>query len=656
MRKIQRFESHLEQHIRNFLFGISLFFKAKKIKLLIKNDIVNLEYFLGERFDETKEKDLIKIETDYEKNLKLILYIKSLIPFDSTSYFNLRNNLQLLKDYIFLEIQIFLRREWQKLGFSVNVFKLVGYSYKDVAKHAFEFIHLFFGLPCAGLAFLEGKENFIYPENERKQSILESLCCHIKKIMIKEKIESFKGTLFNYYIYARYAEPYILCIFFEKEPSPFYTLAISFLINELMWIFVNLKIYKMEEEAFSSLIKVLVQSLDAKDIYTRGHSEGVTFYAVEIGKRCGLNMEELENLKNAALLHDIGKIGIPDTILMKPGKLTPREFEIIKLHPVLGEKIVSQGKSLSHLARIIRHHHEKWNGTGYPDGLKEERIPFFARIITLADVYDALTHKRIYRDALPKERVLEIIKAGKGSHFDPELTEIALEVFDKFPLYIPPEEETITSYLETIREEIFFKDPSTGVYNFSAFVKHSEDFRTKIPIFFISLKNFYYYNLIKGPVFTDKLIISISEVLVKHFGEENVYRIGPDEFVIIYFKKEDAKKIKEVIKNIEKKFKVDLYFEQLEILYTPEKVETVVKNIKLKKSESFILYTNFITLKKLFKVVAVLNKNKEVIFYKGVRKKEIENLINKEKRLIPVKYLRKTLGYLLLKNPLYLFN
>jgi putative two-component system response regulator len=170
---------------------------------------------------------------------------------------------------------------------------------------------------------------------------------------------------------------------------------------------------------FISSIKALAHALEAKDEYTQGHSERVAEEAVTIARYLSLTQTEVESIWIAGFLHDIGKIGIRESVLNKQGKLDPDEWQMIQQHPVLAERILGPIEELREVIQIVRHHHERFDGTGYPDGLKGAAIPLGARILSVTDSHDALTSRRPYREALSEEETLDILEAGSGTQFDP---------------------------------------------------------------------------------------------------------------------------------------------------------------------------------------------------------------------------------------------
>lgn len=190
-------------------------------------------------------------------------------------------------------------------------------------------------------------------------------------------------------------------------------------------------ILKDLKELFYKTIKSISFALDAKDPYTHGHSLRVTLYSLILANDLNLDDEVLEEIETAGLLHDIGKIGIPQNILCKPGKLTDEEFEVMKSHPEQGEKMVMNIKKLKIIANWLRTHHERWDGRGYPSGLKGEEIPISARIIALADTYDAMTSNRPYRNALTHSIAMAEIQKCAGTQFDPQLAGLFVKLSDK---------------------------------------------------------------------------------------------------------------------------------------------------------------------------------------------------------------------------------
>lgn len=184
-------------------------------------------------------------------------------------------------------------------------------------------------------------------------------------------------------------------------------------------------------KAYEEIIYALAKTLEEKDAYTRGHSERVTGYAVEIAQELNLTPPQIETLSQAGHLHDIGKIGIKDGILNKPTKLTQEEWEQVKKHPVTGSEILEILGNLKEHALIARYHHERWNGAGYPSGLSKTDIPLLARILAVADAYDAMTSERPYRKPMePQEAAKELI-AAKGTQFDPKIVDAFVEALKK---------------------------------------------------------------------------------------------------------------------------------------------------------------------------------------------------------------------------------
>lgn len=190
----------------------------------------------------------------------------------------------------------------------------------------------------------------------------------------------------------------------------------------------NARLYQNIRDNYLKTISGFALAVEAKDKYTHGHSENVMKYTVILAKYLGLSEPEIEQIKYAGLLHDIGKIGIDEAILNKPGRLSPQEFEEIKKHPELGCRIISNVPFFESLVPLILHHHEFFNGEGYPDGLAQEKIPYGARILSVADAFEAMTSNRPYRKAMPNEIAFEILIKQQSIQFDPDIVSAFIKV------------------------------------------------------------------------------------------------------------------------------------------------------------------------------------------------------------------------------------
>lgn len=184
-----------------------------------------------------------------------------------------------------------------------------------------------------------------------------------------------------------------------------------------------------DTKRYDEIVHALVSAIEVKDIYTVGHAQRVKEYSTALAKELGLSEELIQDIGKAAILHDVGKIGIPTEILLKPGKLTFEEYEIIKKHPEHSKKILDGISGFSNIVNYAYYHHERYDGIGYPEGLKGSEIPFPALIIQLADAYDAMTSKRAYRDSLGKAEALKIIESESGKQFHPEIAKAAIKLY-----------------------------------------------------------------------------------------------------------------------------------------------------------------------------------------------------------------------------------
>jgi putative nucleotidyltransferase with HDIG domain len=198
------------------------------------------------------------------------------------------------------------------------------------------------------------------------------------------------------------------------------------------------RLRQLEEESLLRTVSTLAAAVDARDAWTHSHSRNVAMFAVALARHIGTPEERVRRIEMAALLHDVGKIGVRDSILTKEGDLDRFEYEMVREHPVLGEKILRSTAAQDILPWVL-HHHERWDGGGYPDGLAGEAIPFEARIIALCDAYDAMRSDRPYREGISEAGALRELAATAGGQFDPTLTRALLEVVRSGEVAAPPE-------------------------------------------------------------------------------------------------------------------------------------------------------------------------------------------------------------------------
>ncbi len=185
-------------------------------------------------------------------------------------------------------------------------------------------------------------------------------------------------------------------------------------------------------QSYLDTVNIVIKAVEDRDSFMRGHTERVTALAKAIGTRMRLSEEQLFNLEIGSLLHDVGQISVPEAILLKPGPLEEEEYDRVKQHPEVGKNLVAPIPYLEEAIPTILYHHERFDGSGYPERLKGEQIPLFGRIIAVADVFDALTNDRPHRDRLPVEKAAQVIKDGKGTKFDPVVVDVFLEVMKTY--------------------------------------------------------------------------------------------------------------------------------------------------------------------------------------------------------------------------------
>ncbi|KAB7671762.1 HD-GYP domain-containing protein [Bacillus sp. B1-b2] len=229
----------------------------------------------------------------------------------------------------------------------------------------------------------------------------------------------------------------VVCRYFlipesAASAATFFTYLLTYLLITFMSVGLMLNVQKVTEENVE-LTKALSNALDTRDTFTLHHSENVAKYAVDIAERMKLPPYLCKVIHIGGLLHDIGKIGIPEHILSKPGRLEEDEYELIKSHPFIGYEMIKHVKQYesSGILDIVLYHHERYDGLGYPKGLKGEEIPLVARIIAVADTFDAMSSKRVYRDAIELSEILAEIERNKGKQFDPVIADHFLALFDE---------------------------------------------------------------------------------------------------------------------------------------------------------------------------------------------------------------------------------
>ena len=328
------------------------------------------------------------------------------------------------------------------------------------------------------------------------------------------------------------------------------------------------------EEISLQLMQTLSTTIEAKDEYTRGHSYRVAEYSALIARELNWDEDEIRNLKNAAYLHDIGKIGIPDNILNKPVKLTDEELGVIKEHTVIGAEILKNITLIDHVKEVARSHHERYDGRGYPDGLKGEEIPLYARIIAVADSFDAMKSRRIYRSPLDDQVVYNEIFQNRGTQFDPELADIFLKLLD--------EERVITE-----KERELFDEDGTGlnmeseiekfISSVMTTIKTQEniegfDFLTGLPmrnrgemlaaqfmqqddgyLVFLDMDNLKKMNDLYGHKAGDRALKLLGSLLMEYTQHAVVCRLGGDEF-LMFVPKVSKERITEIVTGIQKDF------------------------------------------------------------------------------------------------------
>lgn len=342
-------------------------------------------------------------------------------------------------------------------------------------------------------------------------------------------------------------------------------------------------IEKTKEIARISLksMMMIANTVDRKDPLAAHHSTNVAWFAVEIAKKLGWSGDDIYNLQNLALIHDIGNIGVPDSIIRKKGPLTESEYETLKHHTDYGKSILQDMTVIRKAAEVAQTHHERYDGKGYPNGLSGEDIPIEARIIAIADAFDSMTSDRSFRKKMDKESILNQFEEGRGTQFDPVMTDIAISLIKDDNLERKEIEadndsdlakesskllqKVLAEYSKEIRNESA-KDPLTGLWNRSYTVDFINDYfsdkRHGGCLFMIDMDNFKSINDTYGHIVGDSVIVKLGETLKSVVREDDIIcRIGGDEF-IIFFKGNSTRvfassKAEEIILNLDRHFSID---------------------------------------------------------------------------------------------------
>ncbi|MBR2275261.1 MAG: HD domain-containing protein, partial [Lachnospiraceae bacterium] len=352
-------------------------------------------------------------------------------------------------------------------------------------------------------------------------------------------------------------------------------------------------------------IMTIANTIDAKDEYTRGHSRRVSEYSAAIAEELGFKGDELRDIRFIGLLHDIGKIGVPDNVLNKAGKLSKAEYTLMQEHTTTGGEILKDITMIDNLDVGAKYHHERYDGSGYPEGLKGEEIPLIARIIGVADAYDAMTSNRVYRRHLSHDRVVEELKKGRGSQFDPKVCDVLLKLMeeDRLPK-LNPEDESIevkqgTKILsrvidraEALASEEFHYDDLTGTLSRETGTRVIQE---KIgeegqgSIFIFDIDNFRRVNEKEGFMIGDRYLNMVAKEIRKLSEDITISRFGSDEFVA-YLPRVDSQ---EDAESTAAKFVADIrHISETDPAYELLSVSLGITQVATEKDRVLVLYEN----------------------------------------------------------------
>ena len=326
-------------------------------------------------------------------------------------------------------------------------------------------------------------------------------------------------------------------------------LVLIFIANKKAKEFLKEKVRDYEQHIYS-----LVNMIERRDSYTAGHTKRVARYSVLIAKEMGIfDKEDIDNLYRACMLHDIGKVSTPDSILLKPGKLTPLEYSIIKEHVVVSYELLKDVDIYKDIAKIVRYHHERYDGNGYPEGLKGEEIPILSQIMTVADAFDAMTTNRVYKARKSVKKALEELQEFSGKQFNPKIVAVALKALRDVKVQNNLNQRP-KNKIERERFAYFYKDLVTGVYNkdyleFVLSYNSVDEFNIKCG-YAVYLHNFSEYNKTKSWAEGDALLKKFADKLREINEDDFIFRIYGDDFIILYKGHFELEKYKKILEEV----------------------------------------------------------------------------------------------------------
>lgn len=347
----------------------------------------------------------------------------------------------------------------------------------------------------------------------------------------------------------------------------------------------NKTLQEEQLQEYKEILLALVKMIEQRDSYTAGHSQRVAKYSKMLACEMGIDENSCELLYQAGILHDIGKVAIPDVILLKPESLNNREYALIKEHVEVGTDILEDVPRFKKLAEIIKYHHEKYDGSGYPYGLKGEEIPKLSRIMIVADAFDAMTTSRIYRHKKSVDFALSELEKLQYIQFHPEVVECALRVFKHVQIE-DSTPQTPKNKLEEERFVYFYKDSVTQLFNnkyFKSILAENEETHYYKYLYIFSLHNFAQYNYQEGWEAGDNILINFAKTIKENFDTKIICRLHADNFVILSHQELEFKK--EFLSELKDKLVTDITYTlqcfdlQKEDL---ESINTILRNFKFK--------------------------------------------------------------------------